>query len=116
MNGREKMTCFEWHFTNSPKLANYTYCETVQECRKLIERQYCCSGNDYRITKKQIRIMRQNEKMKYSSEVVSEEEIPEERKEICGDKKSQKKLRSKRKDATDQRCPAAEQLVLLLAK
>jgi len=116
MNDSEEMTCFEWHFTNSPKLANYAYCDTVQECRRLIERQYCCSSNDYRIAKKQIRIMRQNDKMKHYSQVIYEEEIFEERKEINGHKKSQKKFRPEREDASDQRHQTAEQLMLLLAK
>lgn len=43
------VTCYEWRFTNSP-YKSYVYCETIQECRKAIERQY--NTSDYIITKK----------------------------------------------------------------
>ena len=108
--------CFEWCFINHPKLLNYTYCDTVEECRKIIERQYRCSDQDYRILKKQIRVLKQNDKMKYTSVIVSEEEIPEKRKEKYGDKKGQRQRRSEQQDTTHQGRPPAKHLVLLLVE
>ena len=43
----EQMTCFEWCFTNRPELHNYTYCETVEECCREIDRRYSCLESDY---------------------------------------------------------------------
>ena len=112
----EKETCFEWCFRNRPGQLNYTYCETVSECRREIERRYACTENDYRILKKQVRIVKMRDDMRYCSVVLHEEDVPEQRKEKDADKKGQRKCRSKQQDVADQRRPAAEQLMLLLVE
>ena len=112
----EQMTCFEWCFTNRPELHNYTYCETVEECCREIERRYSCLESDYKVLKKQIRIVKQKKDMKYYSEVLYEEDIHMQRKENHAGKKGQRKFRSEQQDIAYQRCQAAEQPLLLLVK
>ena len=112
----EQMVCFAWCFIRRPKLVNYSYCETVQECRRDIERRYGCTSDDYQILKKQIRIVKQKDNMKYYSEILAEEDVPEERKERYADKKGQRHCRSKQQDTTHQGRPPAKQLVLLLVE
>ena len=48
------ITCYEWHFKNA-NYKNYTFCETIEECSRQIEKQYRCSKGDYIIDKKQLR-------------------------------------------------------------
>lgn len=66
----EQSICFAWHFANKPDLINYTYCDTVQECRRSVERQYRISEGEYHILSKQIRIIKENR-----SELIHEEAI-----------------------------------------
>lgn len=47
--------CYKWFFTKKPYLANYTFAESIQECKKKIEKQYEINENQYTISEIQIR-------------------------------------------------------------
>lgn len=47
--------CYKWFFTKKPDLANYTFAESMQECKKRIEKQYKINESQYIISEIQIR-------------------------------------------------------------
>ena len=47
--------CYKWFFTKKPYLANYTFAESMQECKKRIEKQYEINESLYTISEIQIR-------------------------------------------------------------
>ena len=47
--------CYKWFFTKKPYLANYTFAESIQECKKKIEKQYEINESQYTISEIQIR-------------------------------------------------------------
>lgn len=47
------ITCFKWIFKNKPKQYSYFYCDTKEQCQRLIEKMY--GKCEYEILEKQVR-------------------------------------------------------------
>ncbi len=62
-NANDYVLCFRWHFKNE-KDPRYFYCDSLEECKKRIEKTYKCSPADYTIVSVEYRDSKTNRLIK----------------------------------------------------